>query len=286
MLALLRRAEGVLRQVRRNFPICLLGLVFHIDDRRREELLDRLRDNIANRGIGPEFLHMLFQELGESGQVEIPVLDGAHLGHGSRDRRLRRDKVDWVVLMAQIALVRVSVLRLASLDWAVPHHLATVQKRLRLGVVELKRRFLVEETVLVELLDERLGNMLMDLAGVTDSRAIVNREANTVRAQRVRLTLMVAHHIVGDAPVELPRLDELSIALVDRGAKAVGSRNESDVILADAVPQKARERVCRNEHASDVSEMQRLVAVWHARGDDRACRPFHRVLVSAVSHCR
>ena len=276
----------MLRQVRRNRPICFLGLVLHVDDRRREELLDRLRDNVANRGIGLELLHMFFQELGEGRQVEIPVLDRAHLGHGSRDRRLRRDKVDRVVLMAQIALVRVSVLRLAPLDWAVPHHLATVQKRLRLGVVELKRRFLVEETVLVELLDERLGNMLMDLAGVTDSRAIVNREANTVRAQRVRLTLMVAHHVVGDAPVELPRLDELSIALVDRGAEAVGSRDESDIILADAVPQEARKRVCRDEHASDVPEMQRFVAVWHARGDDRACRPFHRVLVSAVSHCR
>ena len=95
-------------------------------------------------------------------------------------------------------------------------HLATVQERLRLGVVELKRRFLAEETILVELLDECLGDMLMDLAGVADSRAIVNREANTVRAQRVRLTLVVAHHVVGDAPVELPRLDELSIPLVDR----------------------------------------------------------------------
>ena len=178
------------------------------------------------------------------------------------------------------------MLRLAPLDWAAPHHLATVQKRLRLGVVELKRRFLAEETVLVELLDECLGDMLMDLASVADSRAIVNREANTVRAQRVRLTLVVAHHVVGDAPVELPRLDELSIALVDRGAEAVGSRDESDVILADAVPQEARERVCRDEHASDVPEMQRLVAVWHACGDDRSCRPFHRVLVSAVSHCR
>ena len=286
MLALLRRAEGVLRQVRRNLPICLLGLVFHIDDRRREELLDRLRDNIANRGIGPEFLHMLFQELGESGQVEIPVLDGAHLGHGSRNGRLRRDEIDRVILMAQIALVRISVLRLASLNRAMPHHLATVQERLRLGVVKLKRRFLAKETVLVKLLDEGLGNMLMDLTGMTDSRAIVNREADTVRAQRVRLALMVAHHVVGDAPVELPRLDELSIALVDRGAEAVGSRDESDIILADAVPQEARERVCRDEHAPDVPEMQRLVAVWHACGDDRACRPFHRVLVSAVSHCR
>ena len=229
---------------------------------------------------------MLFQELGESGQVEIPVLDGAHLGHGSRNGRLRRDEIDRVILMAQIALVRISVLRLASLNRAMPHHLATIQERLRLGVVKLKRRFLAKETVLVKLLDEGLGNMLMDLTGMTDSRAIVNRETDTVRAQRVRLTLMVAHHVVGDAPVELPRLDELSIALVDRGAEAVGSRDESDIILADAVPQEARERVCRDEHAPDVPEMQRLVAVWHACGDDRACRPFHRVLVSAVSHCR
>ena len=63
MLALLRRAEGVLRQVRRNRPIRLLGLVLHVDDRRREELLDRLRDNVANRGIGLELLHVFFQEL-------------------------------------------------------------------------------------------------------------------------------------------------------------------------------------------------------------------------------
>ena len=216
LLALLRRTKDVLRQVGRNRSICLLGLVLHIDDRRREELLDRLRDDIADRRIGLERLDVLFQKLGEGGQVEIPVLDGAHLGHGSRDRRLRRNEVDWVVLMAQIALVCVSVLRLAPLDWAMAHNLATIQKRLRLGVVELKRRFLAEETVLVELLDECLGDMLMDLAGVADSRAIVNREANTVRAQRVRLTLVVAHHVVGDAPVELPRLDELSIPLVDR----------------------------------------------------------------------
>ena len=128
----------MLRQVGRNRPICLLGLVLHIDDRRREELLDRLRDDIADRRIGLERLDVLFQKLGEGGQVEIPVLDGAHLGHGSRDRRLRRDEVDRVVLMAQIAFISIGFFAFTTLNRAMSHYLTTIQEHAFLGVVELK----------------------------------------------------------------------------------------------------------------------------------------------------
>ena len=84
---------------------------------------------------------------------------------------------------------------------------------------------------------------------------------------------MVAHHVVGDAPRKLSRLDELSVAFVDRRAEAVGARNEEHILFANAVAKEARIGVGGHEHARNVAEVQLLIAIGHARGNNRTRRP-------------
>ena len=51
----------------------------------------------------------------------------------------------------------------------------------------------------------------------------------------------------------------------------------------DAVAQKAREGVGGHEHAGDVAEVQRLVAVGHARRHDGAAGPLDRAALAALN---
>lgn len=120
---------------------------------------------------------MLFQEGVERRQVEVPVLHRAHLGRNAGERGLRRDKVLRRVAVAQVALVGIGVLGLAALHGAMALHLAAVQERARLGVVELQRRALLQPAVLIQLLDERLADELVDLAGMPDVGAFVDIKA-------------------------------------------------------------------------------------------------------------
>ena len=76
--------------------------------------------------------------------------------------------------MTQIALIGIPVLRLAPLNRAMPHHLAAVQKRLRLRVEELQRRATVQHACAVERLDKALANRLVHRARMTQARSLVD----------------------------------------------------------------------------------------------------------------
>ena len=117
--------------------------------------------------------------------------------------------------MAQVALVGIGVLGLAALHGAMALHLAAVQERAGLGVVELQRRALLQPAVLMQLLDERLADKLVDLAGMPDVGPFVDIKADVIGIQRVFLAVVVAQHVILDGAIELPGLHQLAVALVD-----------------------------------------------------------------------
>ena len=93
LLALLGLMVLVMRQLVGDFQVLIVQLVFDVDHRRSQELLDGLRHDGTNLGVGLKGLHVLFQEVVERRQVEVPVLHRAHLGRDAGERGLRRDKI-------------------------------------------------------------------------------------------------------------------------------------------------------------------------------------------------
>ena len=140
--------------------------------------------------------------------------------------------------MAKVALVGVGVLGLAALHGAVALHLAAVEERARLRVVELQRGALVQPAVFVQLLDERLADALMHLAGMPDVGAFIDVQADVVGVKRGLLLVVVALDVFLDGAGELAGFHQLAVALVDGRAEAVGSADEANVFGADAVAQK------------------------------------------------
>ena len=175
--------------------------------------------------------------------------------------------------MAEAAFVGVGLVGLAALHRAATRDLAAIQVDAGLGIVELQRRALMQEAVLMQATDQVLGHQLLALARMTDSRALIYREGDIVRIERGFLGVVIALHVLGDGAVELSRLDELAVTLVDGRTETVGTADETHVVETDAVAQEARIAVGRHEHAGNVAEVQGLVAIWHARRDDRASGP-------------
>ena len=83
----------VMSQLVGDFQVLVVQLVFDVDHRRGQELLDGLRHDGSDLGVGLERLHVLLQEAVERRQVEVPVLHRAHLGRDAGERGLRRDKI-------------------------------------------------------------------------------------------------------------------------------------------------------------------------------------------------
>ena len=133
----------------------------------------------------------------------------------------------------------------------------------------------MQPAVFVELFDERLADNLVHFTAVADVRAFVNVQADIVRVKRGLLLVVVLQHVVLNGAGKLARFHQLAIALVNGRAEAVGAADEANVVGANAVAQKTREAISRHEHAGNVAEMQRLVAIGHARGNHRALRPRH-----------
>ena len=181
---------------------------------------------------------MAAQEVGERGQIEVPVLHRAHLGSRARQRRLRRDEVLGGVAVPQVALVGVGVLGPAALHGAAPNRLAAVEERARFRIVELQRASALQVPVLVQLLDELLGDQLMHVARMPHAGAFVNGQADAVGIQRVLLRLVVALDVLGDGAVELAGLHQLAVALVDGRAEAVGAADERTL----AAPMRSRRK--------------------------------------------
>ena len=127
--------------------------------------------------------------------------------------------------------------------------------------------------VLVELLDERLADLLMHLAGMPHAAALVDGQADVVGIERLLLRIVVSLHVLSDRSVEFARLDELAVPLVDGRTEAIGTRDEPHVLGPDTVAQETGVAVGRHEHAGYVSEMERLVSVGHARRDNGTLGP-------------
>ena len=265
--------QFVSRKISCKRLVVVAQVVLHVDDRRAQELADDLGDDVANVAVLLKSRHVLAQVLRKRGQVEVPVLDRTHLGNRAGKGRLGLDKLFGGVAMTKVALVGVGMLGLASLHRAMAVNLTSVQERLGLRVVELKSRALLKEAVLVQTGDELVGHALMNLTRMTDTRALVDGQADVVRVERGLLSIVVASDVIVDGAFELAGFDQLTIALVDGRAEAVGSADEAHVFRTDTVAQEARVRVGGHENAGDVAKMKRLVTIRHARRDDRTSRP-------------
>ena len=85
---------------------------------------------------------------------------------------------------------------------------------------------------------------------------------------------MIAPDKILERAGKFAALDLFSPALSDRRAVAVGAGNKNHILAADAVAQKARVGVGKNQHTADMAEMQLLIAVGHTARDDCALRKY------------
>ena len=253
-------------------------LLLDVDDGRHEKLAHGLGGDGARGHVVVERGDVLGNQLGELRQLEVPVLDRAQLGHATRERALRRDQLGGRVLMTHVALVGVAVLALAALHGAMPHDLAAVQKGLRLHVEELRRRALLQPAGLKEPGNEGIGGLLLLGACIADTGPLEDVERYVEGGKRRGLGVVVGAHVLVQAAGKRAGLDGLAVPLVDGRAEAVRARDEQNVVAADAVAQKARVDVGRDEDAGQMAEMQAFIAVGHARRDDRPLgeKLFHR----------
>ena len=141
----------MLRQLIGNCQILVVQLIFDVRHRRAQKLANGLRDNSAHIGVSFKLIGVIAQILRERRQIEVPVFHGTHLRRGARKRGHRLKQVLRLILMPQVALIRVTLLGLAALNRAKANNLTAVQERFCLRIVELQRRGLLQPAVLVEL---------------------------------------------------------------------------------------------------------------------------------------
>ncbi len=163
-------------------------------------------------------------------------------------------------------------------------HLAAVQERVGLGIVELQGGIELQVPALVQTLNELVGDHLVHVARMPDAAALVDVQTHLEGLERGLLALVVREHVVCDGARELAGLHELAVTLVDGAAEAVGARHEAHVLGADTVAQKAGEGVGGHEHAADMPEVQGLVPVGHARRHHGPGGPFDPFSAIQVRH--
>ena len=133
----LSRVDGMGGELLGHSVERLAQLILDVDDGGHEALAHRLGDDVSHLRVGVPLVHEVLEGPLVGGQVEIPVVAGTKLGLGTRKLRDRVDELLRVELVAQVALVCVSLLGLAAAHGAATDDLAAVQERLGLGVVEL-----------------------------------------------------------------------------------------------------------------------------------------------------
>lgn len=175
--------------------------------------------------------------------------------------------------MAQVALVGIGLLGLAALDGAAADHLAAVEERAGLGVVELQRGALGDGALLMQALDNLGGHFVVNLRSRLKARAAVDIAADVVVVEGRCLAGVIGLDVLVNGLVVALVLLELAVALHDGRAVAVGARGEDDVLAAQTVAQEAGEEVGRDKDAADVAKVKALVAVGLAGGNDGAARP-------------
>ena len=245
-------------------------LLLDVDLRRVQPLAHGALHHGAHALVVVHAAHVVLQELEVAGEVKVEVLHRAQLGARAGERALGRDKLLGLVLVAEVALVGVGLLRLAALNGAAADHLATVQKLPCLGVVELLGRELLDHAALLQAPDDLVGDALVHGRRGLERAAAVDVAADLEVLERLGLLVVVLLHVVGDALVVALGLHALAVALHDGGAVAVGARGKDHVLAADAVAQEPSVKVGGHKDAAHMAEVQPLVAVRLAGGNDGA----------------
>ena len=260
----------------------LAELALNVDHGGGERLAHGLGHDVAYLGVEVPLVHEGLEVVAEGGQVEVPVLRRAKLGLGARELRDGVDELLGIELVAKVAFVGIGLLGLAAAHGALADDLAAVEELAGLGVKKLQGGHLAEVAALVQTLQNLAGHLGVDGLGRVKAGAGVEVERDAVGVEGRLLGVVVGTDVVGDGAVVALGLDLLAVALHDGGAVAVGAGDEDDVLLADAVAQEAGEEVGRHEDATDVAEVEVLVAVGHAAGYDGATGKVRAVLVRHV----
>ena len=251
----------------------LAELVLDVELSRQQPLLHGLGDHGANLRVLGELGGVGLHKVEVGRQVKVEIVDRAQLGHLAGELALGRDELLGLKLVTQIALVGVGFLGLAALDGAAADHLAAVEERAGLGIVELQRGALGDGALLVQTLDNLRGHLVVNLRSRLKARAAVDVTADVVVVEGRGLAGVIGLDILADGLIVAFILLELAVALHDGRAVAVGARGEDDVLAAQAVAQEAGEEVGRDKDAANVAKVKALVAVGLAGGNDGAARP-------------
>ena len=251
----------------------LAELVLDVELGRQQPLFHGLGDHGANLRVLGELGGIGFHKVEVGRQVEVEVVDRAQLGHLAGELALGRDELLGLKLVAQVALVGIGLLGLAALDGAAADHLAAVEERAGLGVVELQRGALGDGALLMQALDNLGGHFVVNLRSRLKARAAVDIAADVVVVEGRCLAGVIGLDVLVNGLVVALVLLELAVALHDGRAVAVGARGEDDVLAAQTVAQEAGEEVGRDKDAADVAKVKALVAVGLAGGNDGAARP-------------
>ena len=265
--------HGVLGELVLDGVEGLAELVLDVELSRQQPLLHGLGDHGANLRVLGELGGVGFHKVEVGGQVEVEVVDRAQLGHLAGELALGRDELLGLKLVTQVALVGIGLLGLAALDGAAADDLAAVEERAGLGVVELQRGALGDRALLVQALDNLGGHLVVDLGSRLKARAAVDVTADVVVAEGRGLAGVVGLDVLANGLVVALVLLEFAVALHDGRAVAVGARGEDHVLAAQAIAQEAGEEVGGDKDATNVAEVQALVAVGLAGGNDGAARP-------------
>ena len=221
----------------------LAELVLDVELSRQQPLFHGLGDHGANLRVLGELGGIGFHKVEVGRQVEVEVVDRAQLGHLAGELAFGRDELLGLKLVAQVALVGISLLRLG------------------------------DGALLVQALDNLGGHLVVNLRSRLKARAAVDVTADVVVVEGRGLAGVIGLDILADGLIVAFVLLELAVTLHDGRAIAVGARGEDDVLAAQTVAQEAGEEVGRDKDAANVAKVKALVAIGLAGGNDGAARP-------------
>ena len=155
--------HGVLGELVLDGVEGLAELVLDVELRRQQPLFHGLGDHGTNLRVLGELGGVRLHKVEVGWQVKVEVVDRAQLGHLAGELALGRDELLGLKLVTQVALVGVGFLGLAALDGAAADHLAAIEERAGLSVVELQRGALGDGALLVQALDDLGGNLVVNL---------------------------------------------------------------------------------------------------------------------------
>lgn len=229
----------MLSHLRSKLLVGVHVVVHYIDNRRLKEFLYSLCDNGTDIVLLLHFGSHFLEQIVIIGKLEVPVYNVLHNGSFTCQCALGVDKVDRIVLMTQIALICIALFGLAALNGALADDLPAVEEHSSLFVIELSGGYLFQMTHLIKLSDKSIGDLVVPLCGVAQSGSTEQVKADVIIIESFLLSVVISLNIVTDSSCEALFSAGFSVALGDRGAVAVCSRNEDNVLLAYPVTQEA-----------------------------------------------